>query len=116
MDRMRKVTFRSEPAKGASAVLQSSAGHRHALEVRPTSRFSAQVVVGRPRWISSCDREPRVSRSAGEDDPEQRIERVLEEGLERVETPRAARAVVARVERLSAGRTEEERAPPAAQR
>ena len=58
---------------------------------------------------------PRVSRSAGEDDPEQRIERVLEKGLERVETPRAARAVVARVERLSAGRTEEERAHQAAE-
>src|SRR2546425_13077694 len=101
MDRMRKVTFRSEPAKGASAVLQSSAGHRHALEgpygearFRPRPQAAR---VGRPRWISSCDREPRVSRSAGEDDPEQRIERGLEKGLERVETPRAARAGVAPV-------------------
>jgi undecaprenyl-diphosphatase len=37
---------------------------------------------------------------------EQRVERVLEEGLERVETPQAAHAVVARVERLTAGKTE----------
>lgn len=40
--------------------------------------------------------------------PEQRIERVLEEGLKRVETPRAAHAVVTHVERLAAGRTEVE--------
>ena len=37
-----------------------------------------------------------------------RVERVLEEGLERVETPEAARAVVARIEKMSAGRTEAE--------
>jgi undecaprenyl-diphosphatase len=37
-----------------------------------------------------------------------RVERVLEEGLERVETPEAAHAVVARIERLSAGHTEAE--------
>jgi undecaprenyl-diphosphatase len=40
--------------------------------------------------------------------PEERIERVLEEGLDRIETPRAAHAVVARLERLSSGRTEAE--------
>ena len=37
-----------------------------------------------------------------------RVERVLEEGLERVETPEAAHAVVARIEELSAGHTEAE--------
>jgi undecaprenyl-diphosphatase len=37
-----------------------------------------------------------------------RVERVLEEGLERVETPEAARAVVARLEKMSAGHTEAE--------
>jgi len=43
------------------------------------------------------------------DDPEQRVQRVLEEGLKRIETPEAARAVVARLERLTAGQTEAER-------
>ena len=37
-----------------------------------------------------------------------RVERVLEEGLERVETPEAAHAVVARIEKMSAGHTEPE--------
>ena len=37
---------------------------------------------------------------------EQRVERVLEESLERVQTPEAAHAVVVRVERLAAGKTE----------
>src|SRR5215212_1569723 len=42
-------------------------------------------------------------------DPEQqRVERVLEQGLERVQTPEAARAVINRVERLSRGKTEEQ--------
>lgn len=49
-----------------------------------------------------------------EDDAEKRVERVLEQGLERIETPRAAHAVIARVERLSAGHTEEERGKAAA--
>jgi undecaprenyl-diphosphatase len=43
-----------------------------------------------------------------------RVERVLEEGLERVETPEAARAVVARIEKMSAGHTEAEVAQAAA--
>lgn len=47
---------------------------------------------------------------------EQRVERVLEEGLERVETPEAARAVIARIERLSAGHTEAERGDAAARK
>ncbi|MBV9131909.1 MAG: phosphatase PAP2 family protein [Chloroflexi bacterium] len=42
------------------------------------------------------------------EEPEQRIERVLEEGLKRIETPQAAHAVVTRLERLSANRTEAE--------
>ena len=46
---------------------------------------------------------------------EQRVERVLEEGLERIDTPQAAHAVVARVQRLSAGATEEERGRAAAE-
>ncbi|MCA1646266.1 MAG: phosphatase PAP2 family protein [Chloroflexi bacterium] len=37
-----------------------------------------------------------------------RLERVLEEGLERVDTPEAARAIVDRIEQLSAGHTEGE--------
>jgi membrane-associated phospholipid phosphatase len=49
-----------------------------------------------------------VSHSPGADEPEKRVERVLEEGLERVDSPEAARAVVARIERLSAGHTEQE--------
>jgi membrane-associated phospholipid phosphatase len=53
-----------------------------------------------------------VSRSP---EAEQRVERVLEEGLERIDTPQAAHAVVARVERLSAGATEEERGRAAAE-
>ena len=43
-----------------------------------------------------------------------RVERVLEEGLERVQTPEAARAVVARIEKMSAGHTEAELAEAAA--
>ena len=53
-----------------------------------------------------------VSRSP---EAEQRVERVLEEGLERIDSPQAAHAVVARVERLSAGATEEERGRAAAE-
>lgn len=49
--------------------------------------------------------QPHVDQHAKE-----RVERVLEQGLERVDTLDVARAVVARVERLSAGDTEEERA------
>lgn len=44
----------------------------------------------------------------------QRVERVLEQGLERVDSPRAAHAVVARVERMTAGHTEAEEADQAA--
>jgi len=42
------------------------------------------------------------------DAEQQRVERVLEQGLERVQTPEAARAVISRVERLSRGKTEEQ--------
>jgi len=53
-----------------------------------------------------------ISASAGlveqVDAEQQRVERVLEEGLERVQTPEAARAIIARVERLSHGKTEEQ--------
>jgi undecaprenyl-diphosphatase len=51
---------------------------------------------------------------SGDQQAKQRVERVLEEGLERIQTPEVARAVVARVERLSAGDTEAERAADAA--
>jgi len=40
------------------------------------------------------------------DAEQQRVERVLEAGLERVETLEAAKAVIARAERLSRGKTE----------
>jgi membrane-associated phospholipid phosphatase len=43
-----------------------------------------------------------------------RIERVIEESLQRVDSPEAARKVVERVERLAGGRTEEELADKAA--
>jgi len=52
--------------------------------------------------------------AAERDDAERRVERVLEESLERVESPRAARKVVAHVERLARGCTEAERAQEAA--
>ena len=42
-------------------------------------------------------------------DPEQRVERVLKEGLQRIDSAEAAHAVVTRLERLSAGTTEAER-------
>lgn len=51
----------------------------------------------------------------GEREPERRIERVLEEGLERIETPEAAHAIVAHLERLSAGRTEAQAGEAAAE-
>jgi membrane-associated phospholipid phosphatase len=56
-----------------------------------------------------------VSTTTGKDDAEQRVERVLEESLKRVESPRAAHAVVVRLERLSAGQTEAERGRSAAE-
>jgi membrane-associated phospholipid phosphatase len=40
------------------------------------------------------------------DESQQRVERVLEQGLERVQTPEAAHAVVTRIERLAAHKTE----------
>jgi undecaprenyl-diphosphatase len=57
-----------------------------------------------------------VSQTPDVEQPERRVERVLEEGLERVETPEAARAIVSRVEQMSRGRTEEERGRTAAER
>ena len=48
-------------------------------------------------------------------DPEERVERVLEESLTRIKTPEAAHAVVSRLERLSAGQTEAERGQTAAE-
>src|SRR5438067_12292415 len=48
-------------------------------------------------------------------DPEERVERVLEDSLQRIETPEAAHAVVSRLERLSAGQTEAERDQTAAE-
>src|ERR1700704_4473136 len=47
-----------------------------------------------------------VTESTDDKEVVKRLERVLEEGLERVETPQAARAVVARIEKMSAGHTE----------
>jgi undecaprenyl-diphosphatase len=44
-----------------------------------------------------------------------RVERILEEGLQRVQTPEAARKVVTRVERLAAGQTEQQRAEATAE-
>jgi membrane-associated phospholipid phosphatase len=43
-----------------------------------------------------------MSTPPSSEEAERRVERVLEESLERIESPRAAHAVVARVERLSA--------------
>jgi membrane-associated phospholipid phosphatase len=51
----------------------------------------------------------------GEREPEQRIARVLEEGLKRIDSPQAAHAVVTRLERMSAGRTEAEAGKAAAE-
>jgi len=55
-----------------------------------------------------------VSKSPEDEQVVRRVERVLEEGLERVETPEAARAVVARIEKMSAGHTEAEAGEAAA--
>jgi undecaprenyl-diphosphatase len=55
-----------------------------------------------------------VSKSPEDEQVVKRVERVLEEGLERVETPEAARAVVARIEKMSAGHTEAEAGEAAA--
>ena len=49
-----------------------------------------------------------MSHSSGGEQVVKRLERVLEEGLERVDTPQAARAVVARIEKMSTGHTEAE--------
>src|SRR4051812_6861554 len=69
-------------------------------------------------WITSCEIGTRVSNGQHPEDVEadkQRVERVLEEGLEKVDSARAAHAVVARVERLSHGHTEAELGQQAAQ-
>ena len=42
-----------------------------------------------------------MSHSSGGEQVVKRLERVLEEGLERVDTPQAARAVVARIEKIA---------------
>ena len=55
-----------------------------------------------------------MSKSPEDEQVVKRVERVLEEGLERIETPEAARAVVARIEKMSAGRTEAEAGEAAA--
>src|SRR5204863_9251043 len=81
---------------------------------RVLSARSACITVRTPDWITSCEKIFWVSQSLDREEPERRVERVLEEGLERVETPQAARAVVARLERLSRGHTEEERGTAAA--
>src|SRR3954467_6703565 len=49
------------------------------------------------------------------DDPERRVERILAKGLECIDTPEAAHAVVDRLERLSAGLTEAQRGDIAAE-
>jgi undecaprenyl-diphosphatase len=56
-----------------------------------------------------------VSDTSVGEQAEQRVERVLEEGLERVETPEAARAIIERIERLAAGQTEADRGEAAAE-
>ncbi|GAC1325428.1 MAG: hypothetical protein NVSMB2_24020 [Chloroflexota bacterium] len=50
-----------------------------------------------------------MSHSSGGEPTQKRVERALEEGLERVETPEAAQAIIDRIERLAAGQTEAER-------
>src|SRR5919201_4008521 len=75
-------------------------------------RYHFGFALPRAHWFNSCENWTFVSRSP---DAEQRFELVLEEGLERIDTPQVARAVVARVERLSAGSTEEERGRAAAE-
>lgn len=55
-----------------------------------------------------------MSQSSGEP-TEKRVERALEEGLECVETPEAAQAILDRIERLTAGQTEAERGDATAQ-
>jgi undecaprenyl-diphosphatase len=55
-----------------------------------------------------------VSSQPVEESPNPRIERVIEESLQRVDSPEAARKVVERVERLAGGRTEQELAQKAA--
>src|SRR5919198_3495647 len=75
-------------------------------------RYHFEFALTRAHWFNSCDSWTLVTRSP---DAEQRVERVLEEGLERIDSPQVARAVVARVERLSSGSTEEERGRAAAE-
>ncbi len=55
-----------------------------------------------------------MSHSPGGEQVVKRLERVLEEGLERVETPEEASAIVARLEKMSAGHTEAEQGDAAA--
>ena len=57
-----------------------------------------------------------MPQSSGAHEAEQRVEQVLEEGLERIESPGAAQAAIDRAERLSAGHTEAETGQVAAQK
>lgn len=56
-----------------------------------------------------------MSQSSSSDAPEQRVERALAEGLERVETPEAAQAVLNHIEQLTTGQTEAQRSDAAAE-
>ncbi|MBV9543203.1 MAG: hypothetical protein JOY61_02365, partial [Chloroflexi bacterium] len=59
----------------------------------------------------------RVTLSSGSDPGcQERVARVLEEELQRVQTPEMAEAVVEHVERLTAGQTEAQRAEAGAER
>jgi membrane-associated phospholipid phosphatase len=82
-----------------------------ALRPRPggaESPVPGSCTTGRAHWIISCVKAPPDEVSEPVDVNQQRVERVLEESLERVQTPEAAHAIVARVERLSHGKTEQQ--------
>src|SRR5439155_15393183 len=97
-----KVTFRSRHAKGARR--SPRLFHRHFRQaptgLAPRRRRSTGSNLAKRDWL--------VSHSSGGEQVVKRLERVLEEGLERVDTPQAARAVVARIEKMSTGHTEAE--------
>lgn len=80
-------------------------------KIEPDPRWSTSAATD---WIISCEARRWVGEPSGDEHVVERLQRVLEEGLERVDSPEAAQAVIARIEKLSAGQTEAEQGDAAA--
>jgi undecaprenyl-diphosphatase len=78
----------------------------------PRSTLHYDAAIGLDHFLLS---RRRVKQSSGTEEAVHRVEQVLEEELERIESPEAAQAAIDRAERLSAGHTEAQGGQAAAQ-